>query len=524
MLKPLIDRIDNTTSSGMLERRLYKNSALIMTCRMVSMSVSVISVPFVIRSLGFQGYGTWETIMAVSVVAAIPQNVIGATLLWKMSSAFGVGDSQEIVRLARLGVSVALLMFGLFLPPIWMCRRPLVRMLNIPSSFGPAAEWILPSVVALVLLGGINESLGAVIRGCQHTGLSTVIQTVASVFNATGIIGALFLGTGLWSMLIGFALSFLTTVYGFRFLASRLCPGITLRPAQPRTSDIKNVRKYVGCLVLGSLSASLRVETDKIVLASLASPTWTGYYGFAARLVSLVMEVSNFFYVPAMAAVGALHARNDWPGIRSLYSNLMMVVPAAAGAIVIVIAGFPRHLMILWIGRDVPQAVTLLGILLCGYAPAVILTGPGTCVCKGIGRIEIETVYIAVSLVLNLVLTIALVRIVGPTGTVIATAVSWAVGSLFFAFYLHPRLPLRTAATMRAGRALIAILAVILLIRFCSPYLTLPTDRMGALRSVFALLPVALALYAAALLLTGVVPVDALRLCVGPRYKDLPRL
>jgi O-antigen/teichoic acid export membrane protein len=351
-----------------------------------------------------------------------------------------------------------------------------------------------------------------------------VIQTIASVFNASAVIGALYLGAGLWSLLIGFAVAFLITLSGFRLLASRLCPGITLKPAPPRISDIKTVRKYVGCLVLGSFSASLRTETDKIVLAAFASPTWTGYYSLAARLAGLAMEVSNFFYVPTIAAVGALQAKDDWPGIRSLYSNLMMVVPAIAGAVIVVVAGFPRHLMMLWIGRDVPEAVPILGLLLCGYAAAVILTGPGTCICKGIGRIEIETVYIAVSLVLNLGLTIILVRLLGPIGTVIATAVSWVVGSVFFAFYLHRRLPLRAAATMRAGKAFIAIIAIIILIRFCSPYLTLPADRIAALLSLLALLPAATALYALALIVTRVVPVDALRMSVGTRRKDFARL
>jgi O-antigen/teichoic acid export membrane protein len=278
----------------------------------------------------------------------------------------------------------------------------------------------------------------------------------------------------------------------------------------------------MGCLALGSLSTSLRLETDKIVLASFASPAWTGYYGLAARLAGLVMEVSNFFYVPAVAAFGALHARNDWPGIRALYTSLMMVVPAAAGAVIVVVAGFPRHLMVLWIGRDVPQAVPLLGLLLCAYAIAVILTGPGTCICKGIGRIEIETVYVAISLALNLSLTIILVRWIGPLGTVIASSVSWASGALFFAFYLHRRLPLRAAATLRAGRALIGIAAVVVLTRFGASYVTLPAERVGALLSLVKLSPALIAVYLLALHLAGITPLATVRTLIGSRRPAAP--
>jgi peptidoglycan biosynthesis protein MviN/MurJ (putative lipid II flippase) len=152
----------------------------------------------------------------------------------------------------------------------------------------------------------------------------------------------------------------------------------------------------------------------------------------------------------------------------------------------------------------------LLGLLLCGYAPAVILTGAGTCICKGIGRIEIETVYVAISLILNIGLTIILVQSVGPTGTVIATALSWAIGSVFFAFYLHRHLALEVEATLRAAKACIAIIAAILLIRYCGPYL-IPADRIAAFRSLVTFFPVAVILYVSALLLTGVVPRHAWR-------------
>ena len=434
-----------------LERRLFQNSALILVCRVVAMTLSVVLVPFVIRGLGFAGYGTWEALMAVSVITAIPQNVIGGTLLWKMSSAFGIGDTVEIVRLARLGVAVTIILFVLVFPLVWPLRRPLVHLLNISVRFQYAAGWILPCLIAMILLGGINETLGAVIRGCQHTGLATVIQTIASVLNSLTVIAMLFLGAGLWSLLIGYCAGFVVTGMGYRALAVRINPGIVLKPAMPRMSDVRPAVKYVSCLLLGTVSASLRTETDKIVLAVFASPTWTGYYGLASRLASLVMETSNFFYVPTIAAVGAMHSRNDWPSIRALYAKLMIVVPLAAGAVVLAVAAFPQHLLVLWIGKSVPEVFPILSLLLCGYASAVMLTGPGTCVCKAIGRIEIEALYVAISLVLNFGLTVFLVFRIGPIGTVIATAGSWLIGSLVFVFHLHRRLPLEVASHYARG-------------------------------------------------------------------------
>jgi O-antigen/teichoic acid export membrane protein len=497
---------DQIRSSGDLQRRLFQNSALIFICRIVSLTFSLVSVPFVIRTLGFQGYGTWEALMAVSIITTIPQSVIGGTLLWKMSSAFGVGDVNEIIRLARLGVAVTIGLSAIVLPTVWMLRSSLVHLLNISGRFQYAAKWILPCIVLLMLLGGINESLGSVIRGCQSTGLSTVIQTIASILNSSCVIGALLLGSGLWSLLIGFAIGFALTSIGFYAAASRICPGITLKPVRLRTSDLRSVAKYVSCLFLGTVSASLRTETDKIILASLASPTWAGYYGLAARLAGLVMEASNFFYVPTIAAVGAMYARNDWPGIRALYAKLMIAVPFAAGAVVVVVAGLPQHIMVLWIGRYVPEVYTILSVLLCGYASAVILTGPGTCVCKAIGRIEIETAYLAVSLLLNLGLTIVLVASIGPFGTVIATAVSWTVGAVIFTFLFHKRIDVGARHTLRAARCFIVFPVVIFVARVL-PLLRAPHGGRTAMLIEFpAAGLLVVALFVGSMVLIGAIP------------------
>ena len=59
-------------------------------------------------------------------------------------------------------------------------------------------------------------------------------------------------------------------------------------------------------MLIGSVSAALRGSTDKIILASMASPVWAGQLlGIAARLANLVMEASNVFYAPLIAVVRA---------------------------------------------------------------------------------------------------------------------------------------------------------------------------------------------------------------------------
>lgn len=487
-------------------RGLLKNSAAIFVCRVLAILAALVSVPAVIRVIGFQGYGVWESLLALSVLAAVPQNIVGGTLLWKMSMAFGAGERHEIVRFARIGIFITLVYVSLAAPLMLWCSPALVRLLHIPLVHQTAAERILPVMLGVILLGGICESLAAIMRGSQRTGWAIAIQTGAAILNAGVTITCLSLGRGLYSLLAGYVTAFAVTVIVSYVIAKRLCPELTLLPALPRASELRSARKYAACLLLGSASSSLRTETDKLVLATFASTTWVGYYAIAARMASLVMETSNFFVVPTIAAVGALHGRGDEAGIRKLYSRLMILVPVGVGAVVAMVAGSSKEIMALWIRTYEPHVEPILMLLLCGCAAAVLLTGPGTCVCKGIGRIEVEARYIAVCLVVNLALTFVLVASLGAMGTVIATAISWVAGSLYFIYVFDRYLNFSFRESAGALKCLLAIVPVVLIHRWLVPHMGFEGSRFSALTALTVNSLSLLSIYLPAMILIGVIP------------------
>ena len=197
------------------------------------------------------------------------------------------------------------------------------------------------------------------------------------------------------------------------------------------------------------------------------------------------MEIISFFYVPIMTAAGALNAMGDWDGVRRLYSRLMITVSTATGLIVIVVAGLSDRLVILWLGHAIPQVTPLLWLLITGTASAAILTGPGTAICRGCGRVGIETTYLAFNLALNLFLTVLLVLLIGPIGTAVATGTTWAVSSILFLVVLHKRLDLPVNASRRAAATAFLAALVAAALYWTSRAIGLPAGRQDAFLSRF---------------------------------------
>ena len=485
MSEPTLE-VQADLSRARIEQRFLTNSGLIVGTRFITFALSLVTIPVLVSQLGVSGYGVWEALFAFASLTSMFGVPISGTLVWRISQAYGQGDRAEIRRLVRLGMGARLALLVAFLPLAWAMRGPIVAFLGVSEETRELAAEIFPIVAGLILLTGISETLEAVVSGCQRTGLVNVVGALSQILNYSVVIVMAMLGGGLWSLATGQAVGAIVRLSG-AWVAARLSFGpVNLLPLAPGRTDAAMVR-YSGLMMVGSGASVLRDQTDKIILASMASPLWVGYYGIAARLSALVMEVISFFYVPIVTAVGALNGMGDWDGIRRLYTRVMAAVSVVTGFVVVLVAGLADRLIVLWFGKSIPEVTLLLWFLITGSAAAAMLTGPGTAICRGAGRVGIETTYLTFNLVLNLALTVTLVIVIGPIGTAIATGTTWAVSSILFLFVLHKNIDLPVAASRRAVKTAIVAAATTVVVHSISRASEVPSGREEALVSLMLL-------------------------------------
>jgi O-antigen/teichoic acid export membrane protein len=485
-------------SRARIEQHFRTNSGLIVATRIVSACLSLVMIPVLVSRLGMAGYGTWEALLALASLSSVFQLPISGTLVWRVSDAYGRGDTAEIRRVARLGGAACLALVLLLWPLAWLLREPAVVFLKVLPESRAVASLMFPALAAFILLGGLSETLEAIVSGCQRTGLVNVVGAAAQMLNYTVVIIVAVLGGGLWSLLAGQGIGFVARLVGAWIAVRATFGSVSLMPLLPQRSDLSLFR-YSGWLTVSGVASALRDQTDKIVLSSLASPEWVGYYGMASRLAGLALEVLRPLYSPMLTAAGALRGISDWDGIRSLYSRSMFIVSILTGTAAVVVAGLVDRLVVLWIGEAIPHVRVLVWLLITGTATAAILTGPGTAISRGCGQPAIEATYLSVSLVLNLVFTIALVLLIGPVGTAAATGLTWALSSILFLFVLHRKMDLPVEASRQAGGAALLAGATAAIVYWASSWLGLPDGRQQALISLILLGTASALLYSALL-------------------------
>jgi O-antigen/teichoic acid export membrane protein len=470
--------------------------------RFVAALASLVAVPVIIHDLGLARFGVWESMVAIVSLSTIFTSPMGGTVLWRMSLAWGERDGESIRRLMLAGFACALIL-SVVLIPIGLLLRPfLSSFLQVDAADTRTVQALFMGLVVLVVLTAINETLGALNSATQRVRVTSVGQTAGQIAMHLVSVTGLRAGLGLPAMLLGVTAGQLVTATFLLFGARKALNGLPANGVRVVRSH-GDAGQYFCLLLVGSISAALRGQTDRLVLTWLASPVWAGYYGLAARLANLLMEFNNLLYVPTIAAAGALMGARRWGAIRSLFLKTMKAVSAGGGFLGVLLIGLPDPLITLWVGRPVPEAALILRILSAGILVAVMITGPGTAIGKGIGRPGIETQYVIIGLVLNIILTVGLTMTVGPIGTVIASSVSWSIGAFYFAFLLQrklslPRVPMRHAVATLVGVGLAALVTFALLL-----IIPAPTGRLDALLLLLCATPIGIGALLVAGRLTG---------------------
>ena len=491
--------------------RIFTSSALGLVCRIVSIGASLCLVPLMIGRLGITGYGMWETIVSLTGILYLLQSVMSGTLLWWMSHAYGRGEREILHRATGIGLTYICLAALVAVPAAWLARGALLSLLQAPAARQEELALIITASVALFAAGGGNEILAALAGASQQMGRALVIQTIARLGQYAAAAAGLLAGHGLWSMVAGQAVgSVICALLLIRYLRT-LYPTCRFLPLLPTRDEIRLLYRYLGFMTISGIATLLKEQFDKLILAAWASPLWVGYYAIAARMAALLLDFHRFFYPHFLTAVAALAAREEWEEVQRLYCRVVTSVAVSTGLMCLLVAGGYDLLLVIWLGRVPPEVAPILFLLVFANAVTVLLTGPPLALCRGIGKIGIETTYLLVTLALNLGGTLLLVPLVGPLGTVYATAGTALIGGLLFIRLFHRNIPMPAAAIKKALAAYSIAILIAGMVRALLTTVTLPTERGAALIAYGAALLPAVFIYVLLLLLTGVVSREALR-------------
>jgi O-antigen/teichoic acid export membrane protein len=180
-------------------------------------------------------------------------------------------------------------------------------------------------------------------------------------------------------------------------------------------------------LVIG-LGWMINSQTDNIVIAHFLGAGQVTPYSVAFRLFAIATMLQTLAYPSLWPAYTNAFAQKDFGWIRRTFRSSFVFSFLATLVIVTVLLVFGRQIIRLWAGAAaVPPFSVLVWMAIWNLMLSNLYVA--SCLLNATGHLRGMTIYGSVTAVLNLILSILLVRTYGIAGVIAGTVIAFALAN-----------------------------------------------------------------------------------------------
>jgi O-antigen/teichoic acid export membrane protein len=400
-------------------RNIGSNWVLIL----VTIGVTYLLTPFVIRTLGQEGYGTWTLITAMTGYMSLLALGVPMACVRYVAQHVAEGDTRAMNK--AIGSCVGLyLMIGVAALAVGAALTMAFTLYDIPQTLQGEARLAFIVMVVQVSVGFI-ALLPEGIMFAHHqfvarnavrigTVLLRLVLTVAWLsLDASLVVLAT---VQLVCLMFDFAISIV--------LIRRRYPAVRVTLADFEWAMVRRIFSFSMFVLLLSAGARLSFETDALVIGAFLGVGAIGFYAVANSLVVYLME-----FTIAIAAVVApmatkLSTEDREPQLREMFlkwSKVSLSISLMAGLFLIVLG--PRFIG-WWIDPSYEgPSGSVLQILMISSLAFLPVRGVALPILMGLGKPRSATIAFILAGLANLGLSIALARPLGLAGVALGTAI-----------------------------------------------------------------------------------------------------
>jgi O-antigen/teichoic acid export membrane protein len=399
--------------------------------------------PFLVRHLGDSVYGVWILIGSLAGYLGVLDFGVTPSIV-KYVAEYRARRDQEAMNKVLSGALVIFTVAG--------CISLVISIL-VAASFNRIFDSPLTSrtAAAVVVLAGVNLAVTfpasvfvGVIRGYQRYDADSAITSVSIVLRSLVIVWLIMDGRGILALA---ALTFIFDIARLTCLiriAYRLNPAIRIQRQYVERKELHRVFRFSLYAFLILVSRQMIFFTDSIVIGFFLSTSMVTFYFIASRLVLYLRMLVTEMVGVLMPTTSDLGARNDHQAIARLLTistKYMLLIALPVGAVFLTLG---RNFIALWMGPGYSQSFAVLVILTIAML-AHFLEMPAHTVLLGLSKHRVVALFTIIQGLLNIALSIVLVRRLGVVGVALGTMIpmigtTGVALAVYFRMYL--KLPL----------------------------------------------------------------------------------
>jgi O-antigen/teichoic acid export membrane protein len=413
-------------------KRFVLNVMMNWVAMAVAMVVPFFLTPFVIRNLGVTAYGIW--ILAVSTVSYL--NILDMGLRSAVIRFVSKAVAQEKLEDATSAIGAALwvrvlISLGVALLSIALAAA-FPHLFKIPPDLQRAAQITVLMCalgIAITLISGV---FGAVLAAAHRFDVLSEISAVQTLARAGGVVLILTSGHGLvalayWELAVS-VLGGLTTCA----FALKIFPPCRVRVARPDVVLLKSIWSYSLTTFIFIIAVQIIISTDNLVVGAFVSVSMVAFYSIGGSLMSYSSQVVSAVSTTFTPMASALEAGGKLESLQSLLLRGTQATLGIALPISLALLFRGKTFIGLWMGSQYSEiSGTVLQILIISQFFGIADSTAGS-IMMAIDKHKPVAKWAVIEAVLNLSLTVVLVKTLGLYGVAWGTSIAMAFVHLVF--------------------------------------------------------------------------------------------
>jgi O-antigen/teichoic acid export membrane protein len=377
--------------------------------------------PYLFRTLGVDGFGTWSILFTVATVFSLIEVGVTVGVTKHVAEVEGAGRTgiRELV-----GVSAGMMV--VLGAAAFALSVPLALLTDGLAADGLSEGYALGMLLigAAQVLRFPGQAYGAVLMGLQRYDLFNVGEAATVLSFLLGSVAAVELGGGIAGLSGVYAASLLVGAATWWTLLRRHRPDALSAPRAGHSATRRSVVAFGwrSLLIDGMDFVAMRMDT--LVVAALRGVRTAAPLAAATRLISGVQSL----VLPFVAVLVPMVAESQAAGEREAVRRQFLVATRVAVQLTLLTAGglalFATDVVDTWLGADAPDVTDDLVVVLMIVQILILGPLPAGRVLLGLGRLRAVTALAVLEGVGNLGLSIVLVIEYGTMGAAVATLIT----------------------------------------------------------------------------------------------------
>lgn len=409
---------------------------------MVKIVVSLVYTPVMLRLLGQSEYGLYQLVYSIVSYLSLLSLGFGSSYLRFYSRYKAQKDESGVAKLNGMFI----LIFSSISIICIICGSIMIG--NIHNIFGTGLtkqEYETARVLMGLLIINLAMTFPNSVFNCSITAhekffFQKLLILLQNLFSPFLTIPLLIMGYGSIGMVsvttfLTFVLLFSNMFYCFKNLHIRFeFKGLQI-------SLLKEMWVFTFFIFLNQIIDQINWSLDKFLLGRFAGTTAVAVYGVGGQINTLYLQfsssVSNVF-VPKVNRIVA--ETNDDEQLTKLFTKVGRIQFMVLGLILSGFVFLGTPFVKLWAGSEYSESyvVTLL-LIIPVTVPLIQNLGIEIQRAKNMHKAR-AIIYLAIAIA-NVFISIPLIKVIGPTGAALGTAISLIVGNIIFMnWYYHVRI------------------------------------------------------------------------------------